>query len=585
MANNPDKSVTLNDLLVKTFNHISFKRKMSLIVLILLMVLSSFAEAISIGSVIPFIGMISNPLDIMENKYVLIISQSIGLNEKTDLIIFFTFFFIIAVLIAGLIRMTVLWLQIKLSHLIGLEFSIKIFKKTLNQEYEYHTNINSSELLAGITQKASHVVNSVLMPILNMVSSLLILIVILTIFFILNFELTISIVCFFILIYALISLTFKKALSSYSKTISLEQVRVYKILQEGFKGIRYILLGSLQKFYTEIYTNADRPLRNSIANVQVISSLPKIGIETLGIIFLAAIAFWISLDSNNFLKTIPLLGAFALGAQKILPVMQHIYNGLANLRGGYDSLKDTIDLLDRKNQFLITENKTINFNKSIKFKNLSFTYMNSKVPILSKINLEIKKGSLIGIVGKTGSGKSTFIDLILGFLIPSSGQIFIDNRKLKLTNIYKWQQNISYVPQDISLIDATISENVAFGISKNKIDKSRLLEACKKANILEDISSWENKFDTIIGEKGTRLSGGQKQRIGLARALYRNKGLIILDEATSALDVKTENKILNEIELLSKEKTIIIISHKRTTLSICSHIYEIKNHSIKLIKG
>ncbi len=585
MFYNLDKSIGSRELLLKTYDHISLKRKKHLLILILLMLFSSFAEVISIGSLIPFIGIISNPAKFMNNEYVLILVKMLGLEKSNEMIFFFTFIFLATVLIAGFVRMSLLWFQIKLSHLIGLDFSIKIFNKTLNQTYEYHTNVNSSELLAGITHKASHVVNSILMPILHVISSTIIITVILIFFLFLSFEITFSIILFFSLIYILISVVFKKILYRYSNIISIEQVRVHKILQEGFKGIRYILLGGLQKFFTNIYSEADQPLRNSIANVQAISSLPKIGIETLGIVFLAIVAVLVINSSNNFSETIPFLAAFALGAQKILPLMQHLYNGVSNVRGGYASLKDTIDLLDKKEQFISSQKKPIILKDKIILKDLSFKYKNTKTDILSKINLEIKKGSIIGIVGKTGSGKSTFVDLLLGFLMPTSGKILVDNTILNLGNINNWQKGISYVPQDVSLIDATINENVGFGISIDEIDEVRVKEACKKANILDEILSWRNKFNTSIGENGTRLSGGQKQRIGLARAYYKNQKFLILDEATSALDLKTERKVLKEIEILSKDLTIIIVSHKQTTLEICSHIYEIKNKSIYKIKG
>jgi ATP-binding cassette subfamily B protein len=293
-------------------------------------------------------------------------------------------------------------------------------------------------------------------------------------------------------------------------------------------------------------------------------------------IMIALLALFFMKDNNNWQMVIPSLGALALGAQRVLPALQQVYAAWASIIGYGTSSEDVILSLDelalKRNEITNTDNKSINFKKSIIFKNISFTYSGTKSKIINELDFKILKGDNVAITGRTGDGKSTLLDIITGLLLPSSGDIFVDGIKLDKSNIKQWQKNIALVPQVIFLTDESIIKNVCLGVHPDLINLEKVKDCLKKVQLTDFIQNLPLQYDTEIGERGVRLSGGQRQRIGIARALYKDANLLILDEATNALDQKTEKMILNNIKKLRKDITIIIISHRPQTLTFCNKI-------------
>ena len=292
-------------------------------------------------------------------------------------------------------------------------------------------------------------------------------------------------------------------------------------------------------------------------------------------------AYYLATEFNDFTSTISTLAALGLGAQRLLPVVQQIYASLSSIQSGRDSLIDVLDLLNQ-NIPKIDEKKMkkIIFNKSISFNSLGFKYSKSNVKVLRNINLEIKKGSRIGIIGKTGSGKSTLLDILMYLLKPTEGSLSIDGKELSISNYKSWQGLISHVPQEIFITDATIAENIALGENIKNINFKKIKEISKKAQIHDFIENLDQKYFTKVGELGSRLSGGEKQRLGIARALYRKSSLIILDEATSSLDSQTEESIMNAIRKLDKSMTFVIVAHRLKTLKDCNVLIKLDKGSI-----
>lgn len=547
------------------------------------MVLTSFAEVISIGAVLPFLAALTNPERFYEYQFSQSLIQALEIQAPKQLILPLTIFFSCAVLISGLLRVLLLWVQIRLGHAIGADFSIGVYRRTLYQPYAVHISRNSSDVIAGISNKSNGLVNGIALPILTIISSTFILAAIMITLLALEPLIALTTFAGIGVIYAMVTIVTKSLLARDSLAISRSTNQVLKALQEGLGGIRDVLIDGAQAIYCNTYQNADTRLRRALANVQIISGSPRYGIEALGMVLIAAVAYSLTSKSDGVATVIPILGTLAIGAQRILPVVQQIYSSMAHIRAGREPLIDVLELLEQPLPANVdTPLPTpIKFNKIIKIDNISFRYTLNSPLILQGLQLTIPKGSRIGFIGTTGSGKSTLLDIIMGLLSPSQGSVFIDNVQLTTSNHRSWQMHIAHVPQAIFLADSSIAENIAFGIPASEIDLERVRSAAKKAQIADVIESWEKQYNTFVGERGIRLSGGQRQRIGIARALYKNADVIIFDEATSALDNETEQAVMEAIESLGDDLTILMVAHRISTLKNCTQIVELGNGGIK----
>ena len=570
----------MRSLLKRLWQHASPHRHKQFALVIVLMILTSFVEMIGIGAVVPFLTVLSTPDYIFNHSLSQPIVQLLAVTDSSQLLLPITVIFVIIVLISGVMRIALLWAQTRLGHAVGSDFSVDIFRRTLYQPYITHSSRNSSEVIAANSTKTNQVVSQAILPAQYIISSMFMIIAILTALVIVNPFIAIGAFSGFAAIYGIIMLTTKKRLYENSQIISRESNVVIKTLQEGLGGVKDILIDGTQEEYCKAYRKVDLSLRSAQANNQILGSTPRFGIESLGTVVIVILAYLLVGKESNIAVVIPVIGAFAIGAQRLLPVMQLLYFSLTTIRGSVGSVHDVLNLLDQKIPVKITESKAseIFFNKKIEIKKLSFGYDANL--IFNDLNLTISRGDCVGFMGDTGSGKSTLIDLIVGLLEPTKGVISIDGVDLKNGNYDSWRKNIAYVPQVIFLTDATIAQNIAFGIPDEKINYDRLHAAAKDAQISKTIESLEKGYETLVGECGVRLSGGQRQRIGIARAFYKQSSVIVLDEATSALDYKTEQKVMLSIKKLEKKSTTLIIAHRLTTLKNCDSVVELKNGKI-----
>jgi len=378
----------------------------------------------------------------------------------------------------------------------------------------------------------------------------------------------------------------KKALARHSLLISNETSRIVKVLQEGLGGIRDVLIDGTQSTYTKIFQRSDLPLRFAQGSVQIIKFSPRFGIEAAGISLIGGLSYMMVSGPSGFLGAIPTLGAMALGAQRLLPLAQGIYACWAGLRSSRSICNDVLKLLDQPLPMGLAEEgpERLPFEDNLAFEDLTFRYQQDAPWVLEKgLSFKILKGSRVGLMGATGSGKSTLLDIAMGLLTPTSGRLTVDGVALTGKNCRSWQRHIAHVPQAIFLSDASIAENIAFGIESADIDHDRVREVARKAQIATTIESWKDQYETFVGERGVRLSGGQRQRLGIARALYREADVIVLDEATSALDEDTENNVMKAIEDLAEDITILIVAHRLSTLRKCSQVIELEQGQIKRI--
>ena len=549
------------------------------------MVAASFAEILSIGAVLPFLAVLTDPARIFHLSIAQPIIHTFGLTTASQLLFPLTIAFGIAALISGSMRLILLWASTRLSFATGADLSISIYRRTLYQPYAVHVARNSSEVISGISNKANGVIFTTIVPFLTLISSSIMLISILAVLLSVDPIIALSAFGGFGLIYAsIIKLTRKQQLTN-SQCMARESTQVIKSLQEGLGGIRDVLIDGSQAAYCQVYRNADQPLRRAQGKSSFIGASPKFAIEALGMVLIAILAYVLARQPDGIAKTIPVLGALALGAQRLLPVLQQAYSSLSSIQGGQAGLQDTLDLLDQPLPDYVDQPpaKPIPFQNGITLKNLSFRYTAQSPFVVKNLDLSIPKGSSIGFIGITGSGKSTLLDIIMGLLSPTEGTLEIDAESIIASNNRAWQAHIAHVPQAIFLADSTIEENIAFGVTPNKIDHARVKQAAEQAQIADIIETWPKKYKTYVGERGIRLSGGQRQRIGIARALYKQADVIIFDEATSALDNETEQAVMQSIETLGQDLTILIIAHRLTTLKNCDQIVELGDGGIKRI--
>ncbi len=579
MTNQP-----ITTLLYRLWHHVSSRRRAQFGLLMVLMFLTSFAEVISIGAVLPFLGVLTSPERIFANAALQPFIYALGLNTPEELLLPLTIAFGTATLIAGAMRLLLLWASTRLSYAAGAELNIRVYRRTLYQPYAVHCARNSSEVINGILSKTETAIGAFNQVIILISSGVMLAFILLAL---LAVEPSVALAAFggFGLIYAVIIKLTNKQLFANSQLLARESAKVIKALQEGLGGIRDVLIDGSQATYCQIYRNADLPMRRASGNNLFISTSPRYVMEALGMLLISALAYSLAQQADGIAKAIPILGALALGAQRMLPVLQQAYVAWSNIRAGQASLQDTLELLDQPlpdyaNQPIA---KPMPFKHTISLKQLGFCYTPQAPYVLKKIELTIAKGSRVGFIGATGSGKSTLLDIVMGLQQPTDGGMEVDGQVVTSANNRAWQAHIAHVPQTIFLADSSIEENIAFGVPKDQIDLQRVKMAAQQAQIADTIEKWPNQYQTFVGERGIRLSGGQRQRIGIARALYKQADVIIFDEATSALDNETEQAVMQAIEGLSTDLTLLIIAHRLTTLRNCTQIVELGDSGIKRI--
>ena len=579
------KGNSLIKKIIEIIPYIGKKRLYQVITLQIFALFSSLLESLSVSAIFPFIAALNSSDVLLNNSKYKFILEYLGIEKKANFILFFTIGFVFLVCCSAFIKWLLLYLNSSVSNKIGTQVSAELFKRSLYQPYILHTNRNSSEMLVGFA-RANELVSLIMLPLFNLINSFFTIFFIVLVLLYINPVYILSLLFLMVVFYLIVMFFVKKILHKESEKISLTKPSIYKVIQEGLGGIRDVILDGTQNFFTEIYLRLDIQLRKSTARLALINTSPNIILQSLGIAILAAFAGAIAIKGNMG-TGLELLGVLAFGYLRISPALQQIYSSWASLNSGKKSLDYITEFLKipLPNYSNIKNTSLIKFDDIFKLDNISFKYPNSENVVLNNVKITVNKGAKIGIVGKTGSGKSTLIDIMMGLITPNEGSLIVDDKLISEENIRSWQMHIAHVPQFIYLSDSTIAENIAFGIEKNLIDFDAVKLAAKQAQISDTIEQLDNKYNTSIGERGIRLSGGQRQRIGIARALYKKADVIIFDEATSSLDSVTEAEVMKSINDLSKELTIIIIAHRFSTLKNCDCIYEINDSELNFYEN
>lgn len=553
--------------------------KIRLLILLVFMFISGLAELITLGSVLPFLTVLVDPSALSEISFVKEILLFFSF-EDDDLLLLFSFIFGICVITSSALRLVILRINMRWSYLIISELSTEAFNKTLNRPYLDHTKSNSSDLISAVTRKVSTLQTSIIMPCINFIQNSILSISILAgLLYILPIS-NILILSIFILFYALISLIIRKRLRLHSEVVAQKEVLAIKTLQESLAGIRDIILGKYHKKFTDDYFEHRRLLDSTSGKIAFLTASPRYLIEGLGIIVIIFLALNTYQTSEKPELVLPSLGVLALGAQRLLPYLQQLYSSYATIISAEQSVLDGLEILEREFEETTDAYEPVNFVKSIELRDCSFNYSNESSPALESVNILIKKGQKVGFIGSTGSGKSTVMDIIMGFLNPSHGSLYVDGKKINEANLVDWQKKIFHVPQQVILSDTSIKKNIAFGVEESDISLQRVKDCCEQAKLSEYIHDLGGNYDSLVGERGVQLSGGQRQRIGIARALYKGGEIIVLDEATNALDNRTESLINEAIDGLSNFVTKIIVAHNHDTVKNCDVIFVLQNGSV-----
>ena len=559
--------------------------KKNFIALVLLMIISAFIEIISIGSVLPFLSALLNPNFLDQNFFGFQVKELFGGKSREEIISLILIAFVGIIIFSSIFKTLLLWFTTKFNANIGTDIANKVFIKLIDYPYEEYIQQSSDKLISDIANKVTAVIFSVIFPTLLFLSTLIQIVGIIVLLLFVNTLLVSYIILFFLVFYLITFVFVKKKLFENSKIIADEESILIKYIQEGLGGKREITINNLHSFFINKFKNSNQLLRVAQSKNNFLGILPRYVIEALAITIIA-FTFYFLLFNNVSEKpqgeVLALIGLLALAGQKLLPLTQQTYTSLSRVMGSRESLKSIVDILNlkfEKKSYKNNVGKNLTFIEKISLKDITYEYEKNKKIILN-LNLDIKKGNKIGIIGKTGSGKSTLIDIIMGLIEPTSGEIRIDNHIIDKDSLDSWQKHVAHVPQNIFLNDDTITNNVAYGINPKLINRELVKKSIKDADLFEYVSKLKRGLDTVIGERGIKLSGGQKQRLAIARALYKQASVIVFDEATSALDIETESNVMNVVKNFSKDITIIIVAHRLESLKFCDTLYEISNGEI-----
>tara|TARA_Y100000768_G_scaffold363383_1_gene322988 strand:- start:10261 stop:12054 length:1794 start_codon:yes stop_codon:yes gene_type:complete len=574
--------------LYEFFSLMEGQQKLRLFKIQFMIIFSSFLETISVLSIGPFMTLVSSPETINSNFYISKAYQFFNIQEPNNFLILFGTLILILMIISAFFSMITIWRLSILGGQIGADLSNRMFTYYVKRPLSFHLQTNSSQLASKLIVESNRLTHSVLLQFLYLNSKLiLILMMIVTIL------ITVPIIAIISTLLFLVSYISIYRFASYRLNrngiaISNESQSRMRTINESFGGIKDLLLHGLQTNFISKYKKSTDNYYSSWSSNQVLALLPRYAIELTAYgTMISAILFLLFSFDNNIGKVLPVIAVFGLASMKMLPAFQQCYFSVSTMRANINAYlvvrKELLDIRNRDDSddgdFELKSELT--FKEKVSLHGISFKYQENKDDVLNEISLDIKANQTVGLVGASGSGKSTAINILIGLLQPTKGSISVDGQELTKETIGAWQQKIGFVSQDIFLLDASIKENIAFGYHPKDIDLDRIDKVLEMAQLDKFVLTLPNGVDTGVGERGMQLSGGQSQRIGIARALYGNPEILVFDEATSNLDRISEKLIMETITAIGKSTTIIMIAHRLSTVKECDNIFLFSNGSIE----
>ena len=551
--------------------------------LLVLVSIMALVDVFSIASIFPFISLLTNKNIIYSQPIFFKVYNFTGLNNEKHFIIFVGLASLLLFTTSLILKSLTIYSQILYVEICESGLSKRIFNLYIKQPYSWILNRNSSVLGKNIIEDVSTVVNYGLLPLLSITAQTIVTISIISLLIFTNAKLAFSIIFILLVLY----LNIFKLVSNFLKRIGGERSEInsrrYKLLNEAFNAFKVVKILGLEGTYIERFKPIAKKYAVKNSNLQITTVLPRYFVELTAFGSIQIIILILISRNFDLQNALPYITLYLFAGYRLIPSLQEIYSCFGKLRfvkrplcNIYEDANNLIQSKYAKNDKQVL----ISLKESLTLENINFSYKNTTEKIIKNLSLKIKANKKVGLVGETGSGKSTTIDIILGLLEPQSGIIKVDNKIINPNNYKFWQRNIGYVPQEIFISDEDIISNIAFGLKHENIDQEKVIRAAKIANLHNFINSLNNGYKTKIGERGVRLSGGQRQRIGIARAIYNEPSVLILDEATSSLDNLTEKKVMKAVDNLTNKMTIIIVAHRLTTVKNCDEIYFFKNGSI-----
>lgn len=548
-------------------------------ILQLLVVVMAFTEILGIASIAPFMALVGD-ISLLEREGAIAkIYQYSGVSDPTQFLFYTGLAVLIMLAISTVISMYTTWKLSLYAANTGTEISDRLYRHYMQKDWLFHASSSSAHLTKQVASEAVRLTDGVIQPLLHMNAKVVLAFFISISILIYNPLIALSGLLIFAFAYILLYKLVRKQLQVNGDNLSVISTERFRLMNEGFGGIKDVLLLNRHHDFVERFQASGKEFAYARGTNNAISQVPRYFMELIAFgTMIGLVLLLIKIHQGDLGAVLPILAVYALAAFKLLPALQQIYSSITQIKGNasaFEAIKeDLIQSLDNKPaMFDENINEHLSFKKNITLNNIDFTYPGKSNLAINSLDMVIPVNSVIGLVGSSGSGKSTTIDLLLGLLAPDVGEIYIDNTCMTAMNKRAWQNTIGFVPQSIFLSEGTIAENVAFGLAKKDINLEQVKKALQLANMMELVQDLPNGVNTKVGERGVQLSGGQRQRIGIARALYNEADVLVFDEATSALDGITERIIMESIHNLSGKKTIIMIAHRLKTVQKCDIIY------------
>ena len=569
---------------MKNFKNIlfllSFTERRNLIWLLIMMLMMAFMDTLGVASVFPFIAVLTNPMIIETNLFlnkIFQVSEIFGVENNQQFFLLLGIFVFLIIVISLVVKVSTSYLQIRFTSMLEYSIGKRLMEKYLNQPYSWFLSHNTNDLIKNILSEVHQIIEVAIYPMAELIAKGMVAIALLGLLFLTDIKLALLISFSIGGIYGSIYYFLRNFITKIGEERLKNNLLRYRVVSQAFGSIKDVKVRGSEEVHTKFFSNSSYTYAKSISLAHMTSQLPRYILEGIAFAGIMLLLLYMISQKGSMNNALPIISLYVFAGYRLMPSMQQVYSSFTHLRYIGSSIDNLVNEIKNLKAYNLSQDKSIlQLNKKITLNNIYYNYPDTPHSTLEDINISISAKSTIGFVGPSGSGKSTTIDIILGLLEPQKGTLEVDGKVITGDNLRSWQRTIGYVPQQIYLIDDTIAANIAFGLDEKEIKQDWVEKACRNANLEEFINELPKKYNTIIGEGGIRLSGGQRQRIGIARALYHNPRVLVLDEATSALDNETEQAVMNAVNKLGKDVTIILIAHRLNTVENCDIIFKLE---------